>query len=687
MGALADAVLVLGSNDAPLQRGLGASRKRVQTWGNLVAGDIDKAFKKGLSSLANLTGFAGVGLFAMQAREVLAFQDGLSKLGVSARLNQYQMAAMGDKIREAGVATGISSEEILGGIQAYVALTGDVKTASDSLEVFARAAQATGTPMADIAKTAAGLSMNLGITSKDMEAALSGIHSQGKKGAVEFNEMATIIGNLAPRFAQFGTVGVKGLGEMNGILQTMRVGFGTTGEAATSMEAIMGALTQGRTLKGLAAHGIQPFTVDSKGIHHMKDLRNIIAEIITKTHGDPIVLSQIFGRKEAISGIVKLAQAGTAEMDKMIAEAQTGGELAADFGKRLQSPAVQLAMAKERLNKVFSDALVRNLDTIVAAVSKLVDLIGWMVANKGAVIAMFAAIKGGGYLGSIGERLGKGGGGAMGMLGGGGGSAAAWGAYGGAQSAAARRSSVASAAFNLGGGLIQGAALGFGAHQLAGGMGMNKFEDAVFTVSAGLSALPGPLGMLGKTVAIGTGALTEFFGALNAGIDDLQKKIAEGKYGDHGVLRAREFAGNDNAADSFFGAMGANAPASVQAAMQEKKRRAANFLFRTAQETGALSNDEVDGKPHFTLDRTVLQKVLADEAISQAERDDIIAQTVAAVADANKGTGAVANEARGVAGVGQAPQLVSVEVGVKFVDGKPVAEVTKNDRRRRRVGK
>jgi TP901 family phage tail tape measure protein len=307
---LADAVLVLGSNDAPLQRGLGASRKRVQTWGNLVAGDIDKAFKKGLSSLTTMTGFAGVGLFAMQAREVLAFQDGLSKLGVSARLNQYQMAALGDKIREAGVATGVSSEEILGGIQSYVALTGDVKTASESLEIFARAAQATSTPMSEIAKTAAALHMNLGITSKDMEAALSGIHSQGKQGAVEFNEMATIVGNLAPRFAQFGTVGVKGLGEMNGILQTMRVGFGTTGEAATSLEAIMGALTQGRTLKGLAGIGIKPFTVDTKGVHHMRDLRDIIAEIIKKTHGDPIVLSHIFGRKEAISGIVKLAQAG-----------------------------------------------------------------------------------------------------------------------------------------------------------------------------------------------------------------------------------------------------------------------------------------------------------------------------------------------------------------------------------------
>lgn len=682
--ARGDAVLVLGADDSALQAGLGASRRRVQSWGTTVAADINKSFKSGLNSLANMTGFAGVGLFAQQAREVIMFEDALNQLGVSARLNQYQQAALGEKIREAGIETGISAEEILGGVSAYVALTGDVTTASASLGIFSRAAQATSTPIEEIAKTAAALSMNLGVTSVEMEQALSGIASQGKAGAVEFKEMAGIVSNLAPRFAQFNTVGTKGLAEMNGLLQVMRVGFGTTGEAATSLEAIMGALTDSGTVKKLAGIGVKAFTTDSKGVRHMRDLRDIIIDVLKQTKGDPMTISKIFGRKEAVAGITKLSDAfekNADSIDDMIAAAGRSGEMQEDLAKRMNSPKVALDQLRERLKATFSVAIAKNLDDIVGGLTKLAGVLEWMVENKGAVIAMFAAIKAGGYIGGLGA--------------GGSAAGAGFGAYGGGGGVA-----MAGRAFGIGGGLLQGAALGFGAHQIAGatGMGtgfdkiggvagaMGSFTDEIFTGAAAISALPGPLGMLGKAVSIGTGTITAFFESLNAQVDALNKRILEGQYGDFGTGMADEFRASSGGAERRAG-LSAGLAGMVDTVFggPSDGGQAGRFLLRSAKKSGALKVTGADkGKPTFELDEKVLEQDLADEALTDAEKRHIINQTIAAVKVANE-TGSLNADARSLFGVARAPQLVSVEIG--FEDGTPVAKVVKNDRRRRREGK
>lgn len=687
MAAKGDAVVVLGTDDKWLVRGLGASQRRIQGWGQKVANDLNKTLKSNMLQFA--AGFGGVALVADQTRAIIAFEDKLNQLGVSARLNQYQLGVLREQFRATAIATGISAESVLDGVTAYVTLTGDVDTATKSFHLFAKTAQATSTPIEEIAKTAAALRMNLGVTADEMEAALSGIHTQGKEGAVEFKEMSKIVSNLAPRFAMFNKTGAEGLAEMNGILQAMRVGFGTTAEAATSLEAVMGALTDAGTIKRLGEIGIRPYTTDKSGVRHMKNLSKILFEVMEKTKGDPITISKIFGRKEAVAGITKLYQQGRGEIERLIDAAGEGGEIARDFGIRLESPAVKLAQAKEKLNKVFSDALVKHLDKIVAGFEKLVAAVDWLSKNLGTVLAVIAAVKVGGYATSL-----------AGVAGGGGGAGGLAGALGGPLGAAYGGGSRGGRAARLlagGGALLSGVGRGAAAHYAGRALGVGQgyealdgfagavggMADELLTVSAALSAVPGPVGMVAGAIAGGVGVIDGTFKALEASVDAAQQSILDDLYGRHGGGRASD-AGRARAAlgvqGTVLGDLLARAGVSLKTeGREEGLERDQKYLLRQAREAGVLRDDVRGGRHVFSVDKAALATFLKKESIPEAEREAIIRETIAAVETANQAGGGVGNFARSLFG------LKPIEVRISVEDGNITADV-KNDRGARRGG-
>jgi hypothetical protein len=132
----------------------------------------------------------------------------------------------------------------------YIALTGRAGEARDMLGLFARTAAVSGASLEDVAATAATLSNNLGIRDvAEMERALSGIYSQGKSGAVELKNMATILAGVTPQFAGFGVTGAEGIAELGALLQVARQGFGSAEEAATGLRAVMAGLTDAAVLR------------------------------------------------------------------------------------------------------------------------------------------------------------------------------------------------------------------------------------------------------------------------------------------------------------------------------------------------------------------------------------------------------------------------------------------------------
>lgn len=195
---------------------------------------------------------------------------------------------------------GITAEAAADGAAKFVQMTGDLKTARSSLADFATAANASGASVQDVAGTAAAISQQFGITDpaqiKDVLAALI---YQGKAGAFELQDAASLFPRLAAAGASFGLdKGAQGVKTLGGFAQLVRGGTGSGEEAATAAVAVLSAFkAQATTLDNNDVH-----VYDKKG--KTRDLPTLLAESIAKLGGNDVkkkneLLGTVFGREGA----------------------------------------------------------------------------------------------------------------------------------------------------------------------------------------------------------------------------------------------------------------------------------------------------------------------------------------------------------------------------------------------------
>jgi TP901 family phage tail tape measure protein len=263
-------------------RGLG---KKIAL-GNIVGNAVTAGFGKLTDVVSSVAG------------ETLDFERNLTRLQIAGQRTAGGMAAMRARIFEVSKATSVSRNELLAGAAAYVRATGDINGAEVALETFGKVAIASGASMEDIASTAAALQQNLKINPKDFKPAFDILITQGKEGAIELNELATLMAGIAPSFAAFkGGTGLEGMKQLGAALQTAKGSFGTAAETVTGLRNFVGSIS--KNARKFGKHGIRIVEKDKNGVDRLRDMRSIIMDIgnskLAKSDG---LLREVFGGQE-----------------------------------------------------------------------------------------------------------------------------------------------------------------------------------------------------------------------------------------------------------------------------------------------------------------------------------------------------------------------------------------------------
>jgi hypothetical protein len=192
---------------------------------------------------------------------------------------------------------GITADAAADAAARFVSMTGDLDTARKSMMDFATASAASGTDLESVAATAAAISQQFKITDpaqiKDVLAALI---YQGKSGAFELKDAASLFPRLASAGAAFGLEkGASGVKTLGGLTQIAMQGTGSGETAATAVENL---LTNLKTKSGdLGQAGVKVYENGK-----IRDLPKLIVESIAKVGGSDVGkknegLTKIFGEQ------------------------------------------------------------------------------------------------------------------------------------------------------------------------------------------------------------------------------------------------------------------------------------------------------------------------------------------------------------------------------------------------------
>ncbi|HET19831.1 MAG TPA: tail tape measure protein, partial [Chromatiales bacterium] len=260
------------------------------------------ALGRGLDRIGNrytalLTGAGAAGTAKMLVDLELRF----TRLGIQANQSAESMNALKQEIYDAASAPDVRVDpgEITSAIEAIVEKTGDLDFARENIRNIGIAIQATGAQGGAIGELMAELQkMGDFKGPEDVLAALDTLTVQGKEGAFTLQNLAA----LGPRVITAYSGAVKGsrdgatvLKEMGAALQVIRMGTGSSEQAATAFERLLAELQNVDKLKLLQQGGIQVFDPEQPGAEVMRPINELLLEIMEKTQGRRTLLGKIFG--------------------------------------------------------------------------------------------------------------------------------------------------------------------------------------------------------------------------------------------------------------------------------------------------------------------------------------------------------------------------------------------------------
>lgn len=245
-------------------------------------------------ALATGAGAVGAG------RSVMSHQERLTMLGITAQASAEQIEKLNQAIYQVAQQPFIrvNPSEILSAVESILEKTGDLKFAQDNLQNIGMAIRGTGASGAAIGELM-GEFQKLGtVDPKGVLELLDILNNQGKAGAFTLQNLAS----LGPRVITAYAGSVKGLRdnatvvrEMGAALQAIRMGTGSSEQAATAFERLLGELQDAQKQKLFRKLGIELFEVGQNGQKGLRPVNELLLEMFEKTKGDRMVLGSFFG--------------------------------------------------------------------------------------------------------------------------------------------------------------------------------------------------------------------------------------------------------------------------------------------------------------------------------------------------------------------------------------------------------
>ncbi len=391
----ARAEIEITASDSKLAAGLARAYGKVSAWAahvargtNSIGGPPAKLQKNGASfnkSTGHMLstfggnvltqGFDGaIGALANAGKGVIDFERKLVRYQIVADKSTAQMGEFRSAVRQVSRDTGISSDAVLAGAQAYLDLTGDVEGAAKQMSTFARVAQASDSSMSDVSTLAAALQDSMHVDPSQMEAVMSGLINQGKAGAVTMKDMAGEFTGLLPRFARFGELGASGTNILGAMFQVGRKGFKSAEETGTGMAAMLGGLI--KHADRFKKAGVNVFDVGKDGTKTLRPISKIIEEIGTsKLAKDPQLLNKAFGRGEG-EQIYQMLSGHVDMLKQMETAGQDAGTVQRDLATFMTSSAGRIDLTfnkmKETVADLFTPARIEKFASIMEGMGGVV---------------------------------------------------------------------------------------------------------------------------------------------------------------------------------------------------------------------------------------------------------------------------------------------------------------------------
>jgi hypothetical protein len=394
----AQASIEITASSSRLAAGLNQARSKFQTFAAATARGMGAAFKSikvmpggiGANAIGGMLGglgSKGFGAILDVAGDVRNFEKSLMHLQMATTSTPEAMAALRDSMTKTSLATSVSRDEIMSAASVYFDLTSDVQGMGAALEGFSRVAVASGANMTDIVKAGAAM-RKLGIESRDLESAFSGLIAQGSAGKVGLKDMGAEFVSLIPKFAKFeGAMGRDGVMQLGAAFQVVAEDFGSASQAANALENMFGML-QSRQ-KQLAKAGIKIFDKKEDGTWQLQNLDKII-DGIRKKLVDPDKIGDVLGLdKEARSALDALVRLESKHAEVRAAGANTTA-VTTRYMTMMESSSGQIdksfnalklkiaeAFTPERI-QMFADGLVKAVelvDKLAGGIGKVMDAV------------------------------------------------------------------------------------------------------------------------------------------------------------------------------------------------------------------------------------------------------------------------------------------------------------------------
>lgn len=321
----------------------------------------------------------GLDLLIDQGKKVIDFQRELTRLGIDLNKQPAEMQQIGKEIREISNQTGIGADKVLAAGRDYADLAGLQAFTVERMSLIARAAQASGSDVGDMAALMFTLTENMKVPDNQLEDTIGGLINQAKYGSIHFKELAKELVALGSVYSQYGISGREGAIQMGAQMQLARHGFASASEAATGVLRIYRSLPQHASK--FAKASVDIWKPGSKTV--LRPFEDIIHQIQkSRLSLDREALIKSFGRTEG-ERFYQVLVALTDQYDQLKQAGEANGVVVRDLATYTESSAGRIDVAMERIKNGFAEALtperidqiVGGIEQIVAAMPKIVDAI------------------------------------------------------------------------------------------------------------------------------------------------------------------------------------------------------------------------------------------------------------------------------------------------------------------------
>ena len=352
--------------------------------------------------LVGRAGAFGAAYFGAQGiRRVMAVEERYERLGIAADKTTEEMATLRGELEATAEAEDIrvNPDQILAAIEKITEATGDFDLATSLQRELGLAIQATGSAGDEIGALVASISAKFDIkTPEGMRRAIDLLAKQGKAGAIELSNLASLGPKVFSAYASVGKSGVEGLAEAGALMQVFKRGVGGPDQAATVFENVFNALSDSKKLSDMKKKG-----VDIKGDDgEIVDPLTLIRRVVEVSGGDDLKLGSVFDA-EAMRGMRQISAMLRKDSDFSdlqglidLVEKADGGTLEADSARAASTGSAQTESSLSSLKAVATDALMEPVQAIADALSgidksTMENMVQAMAALTAAIVAAKAA--------------------------------------------------------------------------------------------------------------------------------------------------------------------------------------------------------------------------------------------------------------------------------------------------------